>query len=102
MHTPVRKRRLTPPFGDQLATFDKHTQVNIQTKLAHTTRSIKENGYSKRQIQETLRPVEEPVRQHSSINPSARPVHHLGDTIQEVYISQKPRETALSVRLGMA
>jgi hypothetical protein len=88
--TTVHQRRFTPPFGDRLATLDKHIQVNIQTKLAHITRSIKENGYWKRHIQETFRPVEEPVRQHSSRNSSARPIHHLGGTIWEVYISQKP------------
>ena len=69
-------------------------QFNIPTKLAHNKRCTKENGYSKRQIQGASRPVEEPVRQHSNRNPSARPVQHLGGTIWEFYISQRPCETA--------
>jgi len=100
-HTSVGKRRLTPPFGYHLAYLDKHTQrkehfwqVNKQTKLAHITRSTKENGYPKRQILNAFRPVEKSERQHSSRNLSARPVHHLGGTIWDVYISQRPWEAA--------
>ena len=39
-HTPVRKRRLTPPFGDHLASLEKHAQ-----RKEHLWQTNKQTGY---------------------------------------------------------